>query len=123
MKLYLSAFLAASAAAFAPTFHSSSRASTALNTVLDRQTGRSQLDPAVIDRYSALPYPKDKVLAEYVWVDADGNTRSKTRTLPVNKVCLCDRGGMKFYEKDGRRLTFSFLLTVQVGRDLAQVEL
>ena len=54
--------------------------------VLDSVTGRSQLDPAVIAKYNALPYPEDTVLAEYVWVDADGNTRSKTRTLPKAKV-------------------------------------
>jgi glutamine synthetase len=56
--------------------------------VLQGVTGRSQLDPAVIDRYDSLPFPADKILAEYVWVDADGGTRSKTRTLPAAKVCL-----------------------------------
>jgi hypothetical protein len=54
--------------------------------MLDRKTGQSQLDPAVLDRFMALPFPPDKILAEYVWVDADGNTRSKTRTLPAEKV-------------------------------------
>jgi hypothetical protein len=54
--------------------------------LLIRETGKSQLDPAVIAKYDALPFPKDMVLAEYVWVDADGNTRSKTRTLPAKKV-------------------------------------
>jgi glutamine synthetase len=44
------------------------------------------LDPAVIDKYQSLGFPADKVLAEYVWVDADGNTRSKTRTLPASKT-------------------------------------
>jgi glutamine synthetase len=53
---------------------------------LNRVTGQSQLDPAVIQRYADLPMPPDTVLAEYVWVDADGNTRSKTRTLPPAKV-------------------------------------
>ena len=55
--------------------------------VLTKTTGKSSLDPAVIAKYDALAYPKDLVLAEYVWVDADGNTRSKTRTLPATKVC------------------------------------
>lgn len=54
--------------------------------VLGKTTGKSSLDPAVIERYNSLPYPGDTVLAEYVWVDADGNTRSKTRTLPVAKT-------------------------------------
>ena len=54
--------------------------------VLESVTGRSQLDPAVIAKYNALPYPEDTILAEYVWVDAEGSTRSKTRTLPKSKV-------------------------------------
>ena len=56
--------------------------------VLGKTTGKSSLDPAVIERYNSLPYPDDTILAEYVWVDADGNTRSKTRTLPSAKVGL-----------------------------------
>jgi hypothetical protein len=56
------------------------------NAILPKVTGRSSLDPAVTDRYNALPFPDDKILAEYVWVDADGNCRSKTRTLPKKKV-------------------------------------
>lgn len=50
------------------------------------QTGQSAMDPAVISKYDALPFPTDKVLAEYVWVDAVGNTRSKTRTLEAKKT-------------------------------------
>jgi hypothetical protein len=65
---------------------SSTSSSTHLFTILDRKTGQSQLDPAVLDRFMALPFPPDKILAEYVWVDADGNTRSKTRTLAAEKV-------------------------------------
>ena len=53
---------------------------------LNRITGQSQLDPTVIQKYLDLPMPEDTVLAEYVWVDAVGNTRSKTRTLPTHKV-------------------------------------
>ena len=53
---------------------------------LNRVTGQSQLDPTVIQKYLDLPMPEDTVLAEYVWVDAVGNTRSKTRTLPAQKV-------------------------------------
>ena len=65
---------------------SSSSSSTSLKFQLNRETGKSQLDPAVVSRYSDLPFPSDKVLAEYVWVDAVGNLRSKTRTLPVDRV-------------------------------------
>ena len=50
---------------------------------LNLETGKSQLDTAIIDRFNSLPYPADKILAEYVWVDAKGECRSKTRTLPV----------------------------------------
>lgn len=78
-----------SAAAFAP-LSTTCRRSFALqslrNSGLERKTGRSQLDPAVIDRYASLPFPKDTILAEYVWVDAVGKTRSKTRTLPAKKA-------------------------------------
>lgn len=55
--------------------------------ILSKETGKSSLDPAVIERYNALAFPGDVILAEYVWVDAEGNTRSKTRTLPAKKVC------------------------------------
>jgi glutamine synthetase len=76
---------AAQCAAFTPlTF--SRKSSSSLNAVLGKVTGQSSLDPAVIDRYNALPFPADVILAEYVWVDADGATRSKTRTLPAAKV-------------------------------------
>jgi len=81
---------ATGAAAFAPA-PSQGRAGTSLfasQGILKKQTGQSSLDPTVIDRYNALPFPDDKVLAEYVWVDADGNCRSKTRTLPKSKVRL-----------------------------------
>jgi len=71
------------AAAFAPAAKQQVR--TALNSVnhLNLETGKSQLDTAIIDRFNSLPYPADKILAEYVWVDAKGECRSKTRTLPV----------------------------------------
>ena len=72
--------------AFTP-FATNARHGSALNAqILGRQTGQSPLDPAVIQRYKDLPFPADTILAEYVWVDADGNTRSKTRTLPASKV-------------------------------------
>ena len=79
------------ASAFAPAHlqsraHSTSSALSGSVRSLDRLTGRSQLDPVVVDRYNAIPYPKDLILAEYVWVDADGKCRSKTRTLPAKKV-------------------------------------
>ena len=88
MKLCASALFilsaASSAVAFAPIAPKPS--TTALNSVLTKQTGRSSLDPAVIAKYDSLPFPDDTILAEYVWVDADGNTRSKTRTLPASKA-------------------------------------
>jgi glutamine synthetase len=88
MHLALSfALLASSAVGFQIASVSNRLSSTSLNVgVLVRETGKSQLDPAVLDRFNALPFPKDQVLAEYVWLDADGNTRSKTRTLPAKKV-------------------------------------
>lgn len=80
---------AGSSAAFAPFAVSKARQHSSLPAVLGGETGRSQLDPAVIARYNDLPFPADQVLAEYVWVDAEGSTRSKTRTLPPKKVRQC----------------------------------
>ena len=79
---------ASSAMAFAPV--SVQQTSSALNSMLTKTTGQSSLDPAVIARYDALAYPEDQILAEYVWVDAIGNTRSKTRTLPAAKAASVD---------------------------------
>ena len=79
---------ASSAAAFAPI--AAPQKSTALNGVLGKVTGQSSLDPAVIAKYDALPFPEESILAEYVWVDAVGNTRSKTRTLPPAKCASAD---------------------------------
>jgi glutamine synthetase len=83
MKFTAAILLAAAstASAFAPSVISPRVVSTSLNVVLTKTTGKSALDPAVIAKYESLPFPEDKILAEYVWVDADGNTRSKTRTL------------------------------------------
>lgn len=74
-----------SATAFAPSTNNV-KLSTSLNVILPKTTGQSALDPSVIAKYDALPFPADKVLAEYVWVDAAGNTRSKTRTLAPEKA-------------------------------------
>ena len=75
---------ATQALAFSPA--KAPRSSTALNGVLEKTTGQSSMDPAVISRYNDLPFPADTILAEYVWVDAKGDTRSKTRTLPASKA-------------------------------------
>ena len=91
MKLSLAALatVLGTASAFAPA--PSARTSTALNVEpLNVQTGKSQLDTAVIDRFNSLPYPNEKILAEYVWVDAKGECRSKTRTLPASRAKAVD---------------------------------
>lgn len=72
--------------AFAPALSHGKSSALHMSGVLGKTTGKSSLDPAVIERYNSLPYPDDTILAEYVWVDADGNTRSKTRTLPAAKA-------------------------------------
>ena len=74
-----------SCAAFTPV-QPNARASTSLTALLDQTTGQAQLDPAVAAKYESLPFPDDLIMAEYVWVDAVGNTRSKTRTLDASKV-------------------------------------
>jgi glutamine synthetase len=80
------------ASAFAPNIRNPTRSALNMAVVapLNRVTGQSQLDPAVIQRYADLPMPANTVLAEYVWVDAEGNTRSKTRTLVASKVCIAE---------------------------------
>lgn len=88
-----------------------SSSSTRLFTMLDRKTGQSQLDPAVIDRYMDLPFPPDKVLAEYVWVDADGNTRSKTRTLKADKVRVRTNVRLPPKHRSGTSRSVSLLLS------------
>jgi len=72
--------------AFAPMVPQRQTTALQMAGVLAKTTGRSALDPAVIAKYRDLPFPADKVLAEYVWVDAAGNPRSKTRTLPAAKA-------------------------------------
>jgi len=85
MRFTALALCAATVSAFAPAaFQHSSSELQAQH--LSSQTGMSSLDPSVIDKYNSLPMPTEKVLAEYVWVDAKGETRSKTRTLPVAKT-------------------------------------
>jgi len=77
---------ASTVTAFAPA-NFAARQQTALGAeLLSTKTGMSSLDPAVIAKYDALPFPEDKVLAEYVWIDAKGECRSKTRTLGPDKV-------------------------------------
>ena len=75
---------ASSAMAFAPI--SAPQKSSALNGVLSGATGQSAMDPSVIAKYDALSFPEESILAEYVWVDAVGNTRSKTRTLTPDRT-------------------------------------
>lgn len=62
------------------------KSSSALNgSIMDVTSGKASLDPAVVERFNSLPFAPNKVLAEYVWVDAKGELRSKTRTLTVEK--------------------------------------
>lgn len=48
---------------------------------------RVDLNLNVLDRYMALPVQK-KIQAEYVWMDADGDVRSKCRTVESHKASL-----------------------------------
>jgi len=45
------------------------------------------LDSKVLDRYMALPV-EDKIQAEYLWIDAVGEVRSKCRTVLKSKATL-----------------------------------
>ena len=52
---------------------------------MQRITGRSAMEVGILDRYMALPQ-NGKIQAEYVWIDAAGKTRSKTRSLDKSRV-------------------------------------
>merc|ERR1719298_198371 len=45
------------------------------------------MDPLVLDKYMALPV-SGKIQAEYLWLDADGDVRSKCRTVDAAKATL-----------------------------------
>lgn len=112
-----------SASAFMGPTAGSGRTSSALGSIknlLETRTGRSQLDPAVVDRFSQLPFPEDKILAEYVWVDAVGNTRSKTRTLPAKKVSTHSCTQPTDF---GDRPSLTFILPGKIDRNSPQMEL
>jgi len=91
MKFAATAFAVTIASSAAFTIGPVSRSSTSLKAgILPAVTGQSPIDPTVIAKYDSLAFPDDVILAEYVWVDAVGNTRSKTRTLPKDKADSVD---------------------------------
>ena len=93
------ALLSSTATCFVPS--AKVRSDTSLKmSLLSVSTGKAALDPDVVERYASLAYPKDKILAEYVWVDAVGNTRSKTRTLSASKAESVDK--LPKWNFDGR---------------------
>jgi len=49
----------------------------------------SNLDLSILDKYMSLPV-SGKIQAEYIWIDADGDVRSKCRTVASNKAGLAD---------------------------------
>jgi glutamine synthetase len=46
-----------------------------------------EMDPSVLAKYMALPV-SGKVQAEYIFIDADGDVRSKCRTVPADKATV-----------------------------------
>lgn len=46
-----------------------------------------EMPAGVLERYMELPVP-DKVQAEYIWMDAEGDVRSKCRTVSSKKAAL-----------------------------------
>mmetsp|Transcript_12011 Transcript_12011/g.23932 ORF Transcript_12011/g.23932 Transcript_12011/m.23932 type:complete len:405 (+) Transcript_12011:106-1320(+) len=55
--------------------------------ILPATSGASAFDANIISKFTSLRelLPEDLILAEYVWVDAAGNCRSKTRTLQAKQ--------------------------------------
>jgi len=58
---------------------------------------RVEMDQQILDRYMSLPATA-KVQAEYIWIDADGDVRSKCRTVPKAKATLA---GLPDWNYDG----------------------
>jgi glutamine synthetase len=48
---------------------------------------RVEMDAAVLDKYMSLP-TGDKIQAEYIFIDNDGDVRSKCRTVPAAKATV-----------------------------------
>jgi glutamine synthetase len=57
-----------------------------------------QLDTSVLAKYMALPADKQKVQAEYLWIDAVGNVRSKCRTVKASDAKI---GSLPDWNYDG----------------------
>ena len=75
MKLAVALALAGGAAALRPAARAT-RATVRMGAEpLSQQTGKYAMDQAVLDKYAALP--RDKIQAEYVFIDADCTARSK----------------------------------------------
>ena len=84
MKLAVALALAGGAAARRPAARAT-RATVRMGAEpLSQQTGKYAMDQAVLDKYAALP--RDKIQAEYVFIDADCTARSKCRTLDAARV-------------------------------------
>ena len=84
MKLAVALALAGGAAALRPAARAT-RATVRMGAEpLSQQTGKYAMDQAVLDKYAALP--RDKIQAEYVFIDADCTARSKCRTLDAARV-------------------------------------
>ena len=79
------ALLLAGAGAFAPR-HGLRQPLTPAKALLSQQTGESPTNTAVLERFLALPNLAPCVQCEYIWIDADGKTRSKTRTVEAKKT-------------------------------------
>jgi len=52
---------------------------------LVKVSGKASMDPAVLARFLTLPV-EDRIQAEYIWIDAEGKTRSKGRTIEKSKI-------------------------------------
>lgn len=82
----------------------------------------SKIDKTVFNRYLALPQPRDKVIAKYVWIDGTGeHLRAKSRTLDfvpkdVSELPGWNYDGSSCYQAHGEN-SDCFLAPVRMYKD------
>ncbi|KAK9499388.1 hypothetical protein O3M35_002434 [Rhynocoris fuscipes] len=80
------------------------------------------MNKTVVERFSKIPWPKERILAMYVWIDGTGeNVRAKTRTLDFIPKCaeecpIWSYDGSSTYQSTGENSDM-FLIPVAMYND------